>query len=282
MKRQAELQRRVATLGALREAMSAMKSLSAHHFREARRAVDSARTYRAGIERIALQVGATLAAGDGPAGLLVIGAELGLCGGYNARLVEAGARRREELGPGPTLCVGRRATALLARRGLDLQASYAGPGSVRGIPSLLLELAEELLATYAAQRLSSFEIVSSRFAGVGVVSPSPFRLLPPPPRPADTQLRTPYAPPEELASAALRELLYISLYDLLLDALASEHAARLAATQAAETWLDERRERLRRQLAATRREANTQEVLEIAAGTQPHKRSSSLKPGDAA
>lgn len=42
-----------------------------------------------------------------------------------------------------------------------------------------------------------------------------------------------------LASAAIREYLYIVLYDLLLDALASEHGARFVAMQAAERWLDE-------------------------------------------
>jgi F0F1-type ATP synthase gamma subunit len=44
--------------------------------------------------------------------------------------------------------------------------------------------------------------------------------------------------------------------------------ARLVATQSAEGWLDERAERLRRQLASTRREASTQEAIEIAAGAR--------------
>lgn len=67
-----------------------------------------------------------------------------------------------------------------------------------------------------------------------------------------------------MAAAAARELLYIRLYDLLLDAMACEHSARLVASQSAERWLDERTEQLARQLAGERREASTQEVLEIA------------------
>jgi F-type H+-transporting ATPase subunit gamma len=66
----------------------------------------------------------------------------------------------------------------------------------------------------------------------------------------------------------IREFLYIVLFDLLLDSLASEHGARLVATDAAGSWLDGRATRARRQLMATRREAGTQEIIEIASGVR--------------
>jgi F-type H+-transporting ATPase subunit gamma len=249
-----------------------MKSLSAHHFREARRAVEPARTYREAVARILDWAGAGLAAGEGEAGLLVIGAELGLCGGYNARLAEAGRQVREELGPGPTFCVGRRAATLLARHEVDIERVHEGPTSVGGITRLLLELAEEILTTFATRRLSSFDIVSSRFGGVGSAAPEKVRLLPVEPRASETGPRVRYVRPDELASATIREFLYITLYDLLLDALASEHGARLIATQAAEKWLDERTDRLHRHLMATRREASTQEMIEISSGARARAR----------
>ena len=77
-----------------------------------------------------------------------------------------------------------------------------------------------------------------------------------------------YVEPDHFVSVVVREYLYVTLFDLLLDALASEHGARLVATQNAETWLDKRTERLRRYLMATRREASTQEMIEIAAGAR--------------
>jgi hypothetical protein len=77
-----------------------------------------------------------------------------------------------------------------------------------------------------------------------------------------------YVGKEYLAAVAVRELLYITRVGLLLDALASVHSARLAATQSAEHWLNERTERLRRHLSACRREASTQEVIEISADTR--------------
>lgn len=268
MKRELELRRRLRSLEALGEAVRAMKSLSAHHFREARAALAPAHAYREGVERMLAFSGATLAAGSEGAGLLVIGAELGLCGSYNAQIAEAACRQREGLRSGPTFCVGHRVASLLARRGVQVIRTYAAPASIGGITALLLELAEDVLATYAGERLSSYDILSSRFAGIGSAQPTVLRLLPLEARPQEDASRPRYVRLDSFASAAIREFLYIILYDLLLDALGSEHGARLLATQSAEKWLDERTARLRRHQAATRREASTQEMLEIAAGAR--------------
>jgi F-type H+-transporting ATPase subunit gamma len=266
VRREIELKRRLRSLRALGEAVSAMKSLSAHHFRAARNAVQPSRVYREGVERILEWAGATLGAGQGPAGLLVIGAELGLCGSYNAQVVETSVHRRVELGPGPTFCVGRRAATFLARRDVALTRSYAAPTSTGGITALLLRLAEDVLTSYAREDLSSFDIVSSRFAGVGAAHPMCIRLLPLETKHPHDSHHIRYASQRVFVAAVIREFLYITLYDLLLDALASEHGARLVATQSAEEWLDERTATLHRQLAAIRREASTQEMIEIAAG----------------
>jgi F-type H+-transporting ATPase subunit gamma len=225
-------------------------------------------TYRDGVERLLGWSGATLAAGTEGAGMLVIGAELGLCGSYNAQVVAAAAKRRKSIAKGPTFCVGQRAATLLARGGIEITRTYPAPTSVGGITELLLRLAEDVLKTYARERLSHFEIISTRFAGVGDARAASLRLLPLEARPARDGRGARYVGPSSLAFAAIREFLYITLYDLLLDALASEHGARLIATQSAEKWLDDRTARLRRQLAATRREASTQEMIEIAAGAR--------------
>ncbi|MGR8918774.1 MAG: F0F1 ATP synthase subunit gamma [Gammaproteobacteria bacterium] len=276
MKREQKLRRRLRSLDALGEAIGAMKDVSAQHYREMRGAVEPARAYREGVERILGWTGAELGAGTGPAGLLVIGAELGLCGGYNVQVAAAAAERRAELGPGPTVCSGRRTAALLTRRGVELTETYSAPTSARGIAEFLLRLAENLLTAYVEQDLSSLDIVSTRFAGVGAHPPSIHRLLPLVAERSDHGPAVRYVSRAALAFAVIREYLYVSLYDLLIDALAAEHGARLVATEAAGEWLDERSERVRQQLAAARREAGTQEVIEIAAGARARR----LRTGD--
>jgi F-type H+-transporting ATPase subunit gamma len=268
VRREHELGRRLRSLHALGEAVGAMKSLSARHFRETRAAVQPARVYREGVQGVLARTRGRLSGGRGPAGLLIIGGELGLCGGYNARLVAAGAELRARLGPGPTVCVGRRAGVLLVRFGVELRRIHSGPTSVVGIPALLLRLAEEILTAFVNEELSSVHVVSSRFGGVAADRPEAMRLLPLEPADGDRAPAARYQSAASQATAAVREFLYVTLYDLLLDALASEHGARLVATQLAEEWLDQRIDRLRRRLAAIRREATTQEMIEIAAGAR--------------
>ena len=275
MRREAELERRLHTLHALQEAIGAMKSLSAHHLRETRAAALPARSYREGVERVLQGTGASLTAGDDGAGLLVIGGELGLCGAHNAHVARFAGERRALLGAGPTLCVGRRAAMLMQRHAAtawQLDRVYPGPTSVTGATELLLRLAEDVLTRYVTQRLASFDIVASHFGGVGSHAVDCVRLLPvhaPGDAPAAP---TRYVTREQLADAGVREFLYITLYERLLDALAAEHSARLIATQSAEQWLEERSEHLHRYLTATRREASTQEMLEIAAGARVRRR----------
>ncbi|MFO0749621.1 MAG: FoF1 ATP synthase subunit gamma [Myxococcota bacterium] len=276
MSRERELERRLRSLGALSEAVATMKSLSAHHFIDARQALEPARRYREGVDRIVRHSDASLPPGRGAVGLLVVGAELGLCGGYNAHLAEAAADERRARGPGPTLCVGRRLALHLGRQGLPPTASYAMPAGARGIPELLLPLTEAMLERWLAEDLSAFVALSSRFEGVGAGRPEVTVLLPITPpdaafaaAPEDAPApRVRYSSARHLAEAAVRERLYIAMHDLLIDALASEHGARLVATQAAERWLDERKERVLRRLAEARRETQTQEMLEIAGGAR--------------
>lgn len=269
MKRENEVRRRLRSLATLGSAVTAMKSLSAHQFLEARSALSAARAYRDGVEALAASSGASLPAGDGPAGLLLIGAELGVCGSYNARLAAFAQAHRSEIGPGPTLCVGRRTAAMLARCGVEPLQVYGAPSSVKGITEVLLRLAERMLVLYVRQRLASFDVVSSLFEGVGASLPKATRLLPIESLdPEQGRLRRRYASDQHIAEAAVRELVYITLYQVLLDALATEHGARLLATGAAGDWIDNQNEHLRRTLAAARREASTQEMLEIAAGSR--------------
>jgi F0F1-type ATP synthase gamma subunit len=80
-----------------------------------------------------------------------------------------------------------------------------------------------------------------------------------------------YVEADRLVAVATRELLYITRVEILLDALTSEHGARLVATQAAEQWLGDRISRMQRLLSSAKREASTQEVIEISVGQRVRK-----------
>lgn len=270
MKREAALRRRLHTLQTLAEAVGAMRPLAAHHFRMARAQLLPAREYRAGVEQAVGGLKLALPANPtGVPGLLVVAADLGLCGGYNSRLAEAALAQVRQLEAKRVHCVGHRAATLLTRAGVVPERVYPAPTGVRGLPGLLLRLVEELLDVYLAGGLSSYHVVSARFGGVGTFTPVCTQVLPAQAPPVENPLPpSPYVSAEHVAVVAVRELLYILLHELLLDALASEHGARLVATESASEWLEDRLGATRRLLSSIRREASTQEVLAIASGAR--------------
>lgn len=268
MRREPALRRRLRSLGTLSQAISAMKSLSAHHFRQARAQLSPAQAYRAGLERtlagMALDFPGPRAA---PIGLVLVASDLGVCGSYNSRLVEAARERHRALGEAALRCVGRRAASLLGRSGLTPAQVYRAPTGTGALGPLLIQLVEDLLDDFLAEKLGGVEVISARFGGVGEFDVVHTVVLPtrPPSEPGGPGV-SPYVSPEHAAAVGLRELLYIRMYQLFLDALASEHGARLIATSSAADWLDRKITVTARLLRALRLENATQELLDVASG----------------
>jgi len=179
-----------------------------------------------------------------------------------------GVAQRALLGAGPTLCVGKRAATSIARRGVTPTKSYPAPASAEGIAHLLGALAEDVFSLFVDEHLASFWLVGTSFLGVGKMQVEVTRLLPFAQEPNTQAIETRYVSRQALASVAARELLYITLYDALLESMSCEHSARLLATQSAETWIDARLDRIRRQLLSSKRESSTQEVIEIVVGAR--------------
>jgi F-type H+-transporting ATPase subunit gamma len=270
MKRESDLRHRLESLENLADAVSAMKSISAHHLRAARRELEPVRRYKEGVDTVIEQSGVELPpAGLGDAGMVVMGSELGLCGGYNARVTEAASQVQDEQGGGQLFCVGNRVATMLKRRGLKPEHTYAMPSGVGGITTLLLKLTEDVLVSYFENGLRRVDLVAARFHGVGDFEVKVSALLPITERMKGTpRKRHDYVSASHIAEVALRELLYITMYSQLIEALASEHGARLLATQSAEKWLNDRTTRVRRLLTAAKREAATQEAIEIASSVR--------------
>lgn len=270
MKREHSLRRRLKSLESLSEAVEAMKSLSAHHLRTARAALPAARAYRRGIDEAVSALGIHQTTGNGgPAAILLVTTDIGLCGGYNSQLAAAAIDQHCQLQGQRVYCVGRRSLSQLKRSGLNVDRQYRAPTSVAGLTDLLLRLGEDLLVDYLDGLFGILNVISAQFQGVGEFTPICTRLLPvDPPESPSQAAPSPYISSQHMAAVAIREYLYIRLYQTLLDSLASEHGARLVATGSASEWLSEKAAVARGQLASIRREAATQEVLEIAAAAR--------------
>jgi F-type H+-transporting ATPase subunit gamma len=258
------------TLATLRDAVGAMRSLSAHHFRRARQALAAGREYRAEMEAVIAETGLYQPLHPGvPAGLLVVASDLGLCGDYNSRLGQTALAEVQRYPDARIYSVGRRGRGNLVAAGLVLGRQYDAPASIEALPRLLLELAQEVLADYQAAKIGSLRVVSASFAGVGHFAPVSAAILPIQPVATGRPLRrSPYVDAQYLAAVAVREFLYISLYEILLDAVAAEHGMRLMAAESALQWLDATATTTSRRLATARGESTTQELLDIVAGVE--------------
>jgi F-type H+-transporting ATPase subunit gamma len=267
MKREHSLRRRLRSQETLSEAVGAMKSLSAHHLRSARAALLAARAYRQGIEDALAVIGLHQRESPGDASaILVIAADLGLCGGYNSQIAAAALDYHRRLNARRVYCVGHRPLSLFKRADVKIDREYGAPTSVLGLTELLLHIGEDLLVDYLDGRFGTLNVISAQFEGVGEFTPTCTRLLPiNAPDTVSSMKPSSYVTSDHLAAVAVREYLYIRLFQTSLDSLASEHGARLVATESAGEWLSEKTAAARRQLGAIRREASTQEVLGIAA-----------------
>ena len=274
MKREQALRRSLDSLETLGEAINALKSLSAHHLRAARAGLLTARAYREGIDAVVGLAGLTqIVPSADQSAVLLIAADLGLCDGYNSRLVAAALEQRHAFGATQFYCIGRRPLTALQRADVQVARAYSTVTSVAGLTRLLLTLADDVFGDYLTGAFGSLTVVSARFEGVGAFTTQSTRVLPIAPRAApDRVAATPYASARHLAEAAVREYLYSTLFELLLDALAAEHGTRLVATQGAAEWLETRVSVLQRQLSSARRESSTQEVLDIAGGARRRRR----------
>lgn len=271
MSRERVLRQRLHVLGTLHEAVGALRALSAYHFRAARSALPAARAYRAEVEAT-LGVLSGLLPSDavaGPPAIVLLAADLGLCGDYSARLASEAAAARRALGAGLVWCVGQRGVRPLARAGLTPDRVWSAAAGTAALPRLLIPLVNAIVDARDAGRIGRLVLVAARFDGAGRFTPVQVPLLPVrPPADAPALRASSYTRPAHLAAVVVREFLYVALHETLLDALAAEHGKRLVVAESARGWLEERMQALTQQLRAVRRETTTQEVLEVAAGAR--------------
>lgn len=266
MSRERVLLRRLRTLGTLEEAVSALRALSAQHFRAARAPLSAVRAYRDEVRDFlgVLDSSVTSSGANGPSGIVLVTADLGLVGDYAARLVREAIELRAELGAGPLFCLGHRAVAPLAKAGVTPDVVQSAPASAAGLAAFLLPLVDMLGSLRRAGGLGALWLVAARFEGAGEYTPVRIPLLPVAVPPGLPPLEgSPYCDAIHLHDVVVREYLYASIYETVLEALASEHGKRLVTAESARSWLQKRMSATRRLASAIRRETSTQEVLEV-------------------
>lgn len=276
---------RIDTTEDIQSIVRTMKSLSAVSIRQYEQAVDALHDYQHTIElglQVVLQDGAPATPRGGPDGAeaaIIIGSDRGLCGRFNEGLIDfvedrLGAERAGEEQP-LILAVGARAAARLEASGRSADKIFALPGSVAGLVKTAQSVLIQTDRWREERRIAHVRIFYNRRTEESRARASLETLLP---MPADDLARLAERPwpsrrlpmftmdGADLFSWLVRQHLFISVFRAAAESLASEHASRLAAMQAAERNIDERLEELSAEYRKKRQESITTELMDIVAG----------------
>lgn len=276
------LTERLKTTGDIGEIVGTMKSLSAvsiHQYETAADAlVDYQRTVDLGLQIVLKRYSASSLQDrvGGDAALVVLGSDRGLCGRFN-RIVASTASDfiARDLDKTPRLLVvGTQVEARLEGSGLSADTVFQTPASARAIQRTALSILLRL-RDWQEEGLGSIYLVAPRRGRQTQVEVAVRRLAPVDRDElrglADAPWESRRLPRfsmcfEDLLSWLLRERLFIGLQRAGAEALAAEHAMRLAAMQAAERNIEDRLDEVRQSVRRVRQDEITTELLDIVTG----------------
>lgn len=279
------LRRRLDTIEELRSFVRTMKSLSAVSIRQYERAAESLADYEHTID-LGFQavLGTDLSPFASPrlaesaTAAIIFGSDRGLCGRFNDEIARFATEqlRGSEIVPAdrPRLAAGTRVAARLDVLDEAVEDVLTLPGSAEGLTATTREILLQI-EEWRTRGISRVLLFHHRHTETATASPQMVRLLPLDPerfrRLASSRWPSRGLPgftlePEELLRALLRQYFFALVFRAGAESLASEHATRLAALEAAERHIDEHLEETNAELRRRRQESITEELLDIVSG----------------
>ena len=272
------IRKRITSIRNTQQITKAMKMVSAAKLRRAQEAALLARPYADKMNEILINLSARVSRSAHPLlatreekriQLVLVTSDRGLCGGYNANLVRAAEAFIRQHGAGKEILL-----VLVGRKGADYYRRRRGETGERYL-NFLSTPAEELAAVIAEKLITRFVdgetdavyLIYSHFRSALSQVPTVEKILPV--ALSETQeleqlteyLYEPTA--EELLSSLLPRITEIKIQRALLEAIASEHGARMTAMDSATTNASKMMGSLTLQMNRARQASITRELMEI-------------------
>ena len=285
-----EYRQRIRSVSATKKITRAMELMAASRVVKAQQAVRESTPYARALTRAASAV-ATYSDEDHPltteredvrrAALVVVAADRGLAGGYNANVLKeserVAARLREEGKEVVPYLVGRRAVSFYSFRKREFAAEWTGFTEKPKFENAR-EIGERLVADFTKDTadggVDEVHVVSTRFVSMVGQEPNAVRLLPLEvvegvEEPSGEEIYPLYdfePSPEELLDTLLPRYVNARIFNTLLHAAASELAARQRAMKSATDNAEELIKKYTRLANQARQAEITQEISEIVGG----------------
>jgi F-type H+-transporting ATPase subunit gamma len=283
------LRRRIKSVQSTKKITRAMELIAASRIVKAQARVQAAQPYADGITEVVRDLQAAGAGSNNAflvpraatrrVGEVVIAADRGLCGAYNSsviRAAEADIRAQQADGRDTAIVtVGRKPEGYFRFRDYPIDASFGG---FTQNPSYedARRVAEAVIGPFQSGALDLVQLTYTRFISAGRQEVVIVPLLPlpalesaAPAEPGELKASYEFEPqPEEILDALLPRYAEARIYAALLNAAASEHAARQRAMKAATDNADELIRALSRVMNRARQDAITTEIMEIVGGAE--------------
>jgi F-type H+-transporting ATPase subunit gamma len=275
-----DIRRRIRSVKNTEQITKAMKMVSASKLRRAQEAMFAARPYA----RKMLEVLRSMASRANPAAhplleertvrkiaLVVVTADKGLCGGFNANILRAAAQFLAEQGGRDVelTLVGRKGRDYFRRRHHEIRNELVGVFQPLRYATAQT-IAKDVITVFTSGEVDQVYLVHNEFKSVIQQRIVVDQLLPVARDVADAQeppLDYLYEPdPAGIFAGVLPKYVEVRVWQALLESAAAEHGARMTAMDAATRNASEAIDRLTLYMNKVRQAAITKEIIEVVSG----------------
>src|SRR5712692_2297911 len=276
-----EIKLRVRSIKNIQQVTKAQQTISASKMRRAQEAVLASRPFEQRLREVLNDLAPYADPETSPllqkrpvrrALVVLVTSDRGFVGAMNTNTLRTALRHAETLPAVGWVAVGRKGIAQLRRASQTTAAESSGLGD-RPSTADTNVIAKVAIEEFLTTRVDEVYLAFTRFVNTLRQIPTVRRILPLVPEEEDVDERPPlqyiFEPdPETVLGAVLPRLIEVSVYQAILENLASEHSARLIAMRNATDAASDLIEELTLKANKARQWRITKDMLEIAAGAE--------------
>ena len=276
-----EIRKRIKSVQSTQKITKSFELIAASRILRAERRVHEARPFSDRLEQVIRDLAAT--AGqvdhpilerheDRPPALLVISADRGLAGAYNANVLRLFERTRRSLGNTVTYGIGKKALGAFRFRKIPMEADWSGFSDAPTFNNAR-EVGERIVADFSVGKIGSVSLVYTRFESLMTQRATLEEILPVSTEDleggGELSATFEFEPsPEGILDDLLPMYVEIKILQALLESAASEHAARQRAMSSATDNAEELIKTLTRVGNQARQSEITSEIADIVGGAE--------------
>ncbi|HEY2387293.1 MAG TPA: ATP synthase F1 subunit gamma [Candidatus Binatia bacterium] len=275
------IRKRITSVRSTQQITKAMKMVAAAKLRRAQEAVVRSRAYSEKLREVVANLASEASLlehrlvkahpVETPRVLLILlTADRGLCGGFNASLIRQSEVFLGENGGSPSLSViGRKGFDYYKKRATPIRNHYIGIAS-RPLVELSREIVARVVAAFIEDEIDEVHILYSKFRSALSQVPTVERLLPiETPAEIENPREYLFEPDREgVIESLLPRYVEVKVFQAFLETIASEHGARMTAMESATNNASDMIERLTLEMNRARQATITKELMEIVSGAE--------------